>query len=287
MTSQKIQRILFPVDFSESCRRASVVVRQWAERFEAHVTLLHVCETAGLFAGGEPSDYAQIEQLRICSAERLSHFLIEELGDVPVTRVSLEGKSGSRIVEYAASNDIDLIMMPTLGTTRFRQLLLGSVTSSVLHDSELPVWTFAHIPEPKHFAIPASIVCAIDCGPESLKVIRWGQALAARFGANLTVVHSRPAIDPRFESGIADRAHEFVVRTAREDYDQLTRGLDNIPPLEIVEGANLVAGVQSILTRENAELLVIGRGKFQGFLGRLRTNAHDLIRLAGCPVLSI
>jgi nucleotide-binding universal stress UspA family protein len=36
----------------------------------------------------------------------------------------------------------------------------------------------------------------------------------------------------------------------------------------------------------NADLVVIGRGKLQEALGRLRTNAYAIIRQSPCPVVS-
>ena len=39
--------------------------------------------------------------------------------------------------------------------------------------------------------------------------------------------------------------------------------------------------------KHGADLLIIGRGVIQGPLGRLRTNAHEIIRRSPCAVLSV
>jgi hypothetical protein len=39
--------------------------------------------------------------------------------------------------------------------------------------------------------------------------------------------------------------------------------------------------------RNKGDLLVIGRGVIEERLGRLRTNAYDIIRSSPCPVLSV
>lgn len=282
-----IRHILFPVDFSDPCTQTSAVVRKWAESFGASVTLLHVFETTGMFAVENPDLQSDIERLRAAGQAKLDNYLTAEFAGLTVQRVAIDGASGPAIVEFAAKEKADIVMMPTTGQSRFRQMLLGSATASVLHDCELPVWTCAHV---DHTAVPASpkhILCAVDCGAETANIIFWGRYLANQFGATLKVVHSRPAIDPRFDSGIAERAHHLVVATAREDYAIATKDIPGAPELEIIEGTSLVAGVQSAIERENADLLVIGRGKIQGFMGRLRSNAHDLIRHSGCPVFSI
>ena len=51
-----------------------------------------------------------------------------------------------------------------------------------------------------------------------------------------------------------------------------------------------VAALQKLkaaAVRHGADLLVIGRGVSQGALGRLRSNAHALIRHSPCAVLSV
>jgi nucleotide-binding universal stress UspA family protein len=40
-------------------------------------------------------------------------------------------------------------------------------------------------------------------------------------------------------------------------------------------------------SRHGADLIVIGRGVMHETLGRLRTNAHAIIRHAHCPVISV
>jgi nucleotide-binding universal stress UspA family protein len=61
----------------------------------------------------------------------------------------------------------------------------------------------------------------------------------------------------------------------------------DFPPLEILEGTGLPEKIAAAVESHHADLLIIGRGSVQGVLGRLRTNAHELIRQSRCPVLSV
>jgi nucleotide-binding universal stress UspA family protein len=259
-----MERILFPVDLSKPCERTAPVVAAWARQLGAEVRLLNVGDGGNLLAFA-PAAWAGLK----------------------VSGLECEGNPADEIVNYAAKNAVSLIMMPTHGATGFRQLLLGTVTTGVLQDSQLPVWTTAHsedlVGEGEPTTVPKKILCAVDCGPETTRVVRAAQALAAKLGAELAVVHSAPRPDPRFESGLADKAHWLVKSNAQEAYQ---KAIPEGPALEIVEGETLVAGVVEALTARQADLLVIGRGRLQGTLGRLRTNAHALIQAAPCPVLS-
>jgi nucleotide-binding universal stress UspA family protein len=181
-----------------------------------------------------------------------------------------------------------LIMMPTRGHTRFRQLLLGSVTASVLHEAVCPVWTEAHREEgPEATGVYRTMVCAIDMGPRTRDVLQAAIEFSSHFDASLHVVHSVPGIDPRFPSGPADRAHALLVAEARENFSDLCQQARVTVPLEIVEDVGLVNGIMGATAKYVADLLIIGRGVIQGTLGRLRTNAHEIIRRSPCAVLSV
>jgi nucleotide-binding universal stress UspA family protein len=282
-----ISNILFPVDFSAACADAASAVSAWAARFPARVELVHVFDSSGLIISERLDLTREIQLLHSAAEERLDSWLPEKFAGLSVTRTVLEGNPARQIIDHAATIRADLIMMPTLGYTRFRQMLLGSVTASVLHDSSIPVWTNAHSATPMSATVPHKILCAVDCGEHTAQVLKFATSLTATLGASLKVIHSRRAIPETFDSGIAERAHRFLVRSAAEDYAALTANIPGVPPLEILEGESLIADIQAAVAGEHADLLIIGRGHMQGFLGRLRSNAHDIIRLAGCPVLSI
>lgn len=282
-----IHHILFPVDFSQQCAAASATVKTWANRLGARVTLFHAFEPVIYYTPEAGPMEAEMQLLRELAQQRLDGFLPDGWGALPLDRVLVEGNAASAIVSYAHDNAVDLIVMPTQGHSRFRQLMLGSVTASVLHDSEVPVWTSAHVADPGQHDAPQRILCAVDCGPQTNKVVRYAMGIATLFGASLKLIYVDAAVGTTFESGIAKGAHRFVVERAKENYGLATIGIVDAPALEIVETGALVAAVQQSVDREKADLLVIGRGKTQEFLGRLRTNAHDLIRMSGCPVMSV
>jgi len=274
--------ILYPIDFSNRCRAVWPAVVGMASKLGAPVTLFHALDIEQLDI--EP---AEQDVIRARFLEKLQHFPTPGL-EVPSARRDLvQGPAAACIVDRAAMMEAPLIMLPTRGHTRYRQLLLGSVTAAVLHDTASPVWTEAHIEDkPVPTGVAHSIVCAIDMGSGTSGVLQAASEFSKHFGASLHVVHSVSGIDPRFPSGAADRAHAFLIDQAREDYPAHCRKSGVNLPLEIVEEVGLVNGIVGAIAKHDADLLIIGRGVIQGPLGRLRTNAHELIRRSPCAVLS-
>lgn len=59
--------------------------------------------------------------------------------DIEVESVLLEGHPADEIVKFAEQNDIEMIVMGTLGKTGLDRFLLGSVAENVVRHSKIPV----------------------------------------------------------------------------------------------------------------------------------------------------
>lgn len=59
--------------------------------------------------------------------------------DVAVEPAILEGNPADEIVDFAEKNDIDLIVMGSLGKAGIQRFLLGSVAENVIRHSKKPV----------------------------------------------------------------------------------------------------------------------------------------------------
>jgi len=64
---------------------------------------------------------------------------IGEASGVEVKEIVLDGYPSDEIVNFSKNNNIDLIVMGTLGKTGFDKLLIGSVAEKVVRGSKVPV----------------------------------------------------------------------------------------------------------------------------------------------------
>jgi|RhiMetdeSRZDD1v2_1073273.scaffolds.fasta_scaffold66228_3 nucleotide-binding universal stress UspA family protein len=288
-----IQKILLPVEFSERCFGAARhLAHPLVKHFNSETTILHVMSpyydfgTAEL-ASPSPRDFITHKQAQ--AKQNLDAFLSEDFGTESVKRVLLEGDPARKIVEYAQAEHSDLIVMPTHGYGPFRRLLLGSVTSKVLHDTDCPVLTAAHTANrgPGESISPKHILCAIDLGPHSAKALEWASRFAGHFGASLTLVHVITSLDPRTEEYyFAPEWRGYVLDRTRTEVQRLQDRVGTHAEVDLEMG-EVAKAVCFVASDRKADLLVIGRGLAAGVLGRFRTNAYAIIRESPCPVVSV
>ena len=281
-----IERILFPIDFSERCCNAAPFVEAMARQYKAKVTLLSVADAVYYAPLAEPGGpiVVNTELVRDDLKSRLDSALRNEFIGLEVERVAEVGDPAQAIADYAETHRADLIMMPTHGYGRFRQFLLGSVAAKVLHDAQCPVWTAAHTSDPlyRNLLPYRSILCAVDGLPDSPDLVKWAGEFANDAGANLRLAYVLQGMKD-FPS---PQYREELRLEAEEKLDQFQEGLGFHVPASILFGP-VAESIREEALRRAADLVIIGRGVIHEKLGRLRTHAYGIIHRAPCPVLSV
>ncbi len=156
----QLQRILYPTDFSELSLYALRYARNFAETFSAELHVLHVVDEAyqnwvTMGPNTVPVGPTAQEMLDL-AREQMTSFIQEHLCEVgfPVVWKVLLGRPYPTILDYAAQERIDLIVIATHGRGALSHVLLGSVTEKVVRKAPCPVLTVRH---PEHeFVTPVN-----------------------------------------------------------------------------------------------------------------------------------
>lgn len=275
-----IKKILFPVDFSESCYGAARYVEFFAGRFEAEILMLHAVVMG---------EHTLAEELLPGRQAELNAFMADEFKYFATQRVCAIGDPASVIADFAGRWAPDLVMMPTHGVGTFRRLLLGSVTAKVLHDLACPVWTGVHAESapPLEQIHCRRVLCALDLDQRSPSILEWAASLAKEYEAELGVVHATAELSEMF---LAVDLREELARTvsgqAKMQIEALQKSAGTAGPVFVNAGDP--AKVVSCAVKDfNADLLVMGRHGGRNDAGFLRNNAYAILRDSPCPVLSI
>jgi nucleotide-binding universal stress UspA family protein len=142
-----LNRILVPTDFSETADAALVYAKDLATRLGASLHLVHVYTDPYAAAASAPEVYASVPpELRQRALEEARERLLERLDASEEQRFRgsrgiVRGLIAHQIVDYAASQDIDLIVMGTHGRRGVAHILLGSVAEHVVRTASCPVLT--------------------------------------------------------------------------------------------------------------------------------------------------
>lgn len=165
-----VREILFPTDFSDVSRPASMTAGDVGRHFGARVHVLHVSRPGEERVG-------------------LLDVAVAELGpDVHAIRRTAFGSPARCIVQYAAQANIDLIVMGTHGRTGFSHALLGSVAEAVVRRAPCRVLTVPARVAAASVAEPAAepercVVCALpspDFICEACRAIIRGETMVGK-----------------------------------------------------------------------------------------------------------
>ncbi len=150
--TMEMHHILAPTDFSEFSKKAIDYAFGLAQQFGAKLSLLHVIEMPAFPVEGfvPPGPGATLlEDLERQARLDLAGLLPEaKAAKVEVVRLVVMGKPYREIVETAAAENVDLIVMATHGRTGLSHLLIGSVAERVVRTAPCPVLTLRPTVEP-------------------------------------------------------------------------------------------------------------------------------------------
>jgi nucleotide-binding universal stress UspA family protein len=135
---EKLEKFLVPLDGSECAEMVLSSVEKLATDLKATTALLRVAY-ASTFPGVDPIE-AQVKIVR--EAEEYLSKVKEQLvsrGLKVETHVRY-GDDADEILDHAAQEDIDLIVMTTHGRSGLTRFLLGSVAEKVLRHSPKPIF---------------------------------------------------------------------------------------------------------------------------------------------------
>ena len=145
--------IVVPLDGSENSERSLPHVAELAKATGGRIHLVQVItqsEEMQLMSAAESSfavsaQYQEMaDQLIASRIEQAEAYLAEvrgrlEADGISVASAVMEGAAAEKIVDYAASENAELIVMSTRGQGGIQRFLLGSVTDRVLRSVRIPV----------------------------------------------------------------------------------------------------------------------------------------------------
>lgn len=276
----KIEKILIPIDFSETSMLAFEHATFTAKLFKAELVLLHVVEkhwekfsiVVPEMRITPPGDIINAIEKRL---EEIAASIHSKHG-IKSTCITANGTIFSEIISVSKEHQVDLIIMGTHGTSGFAEFFVGSNAYKVVTSAECPVISVQTHAQKLGFK---DILLPIDDSAHSRQKVNHAIVMARQFSAKLHIV------------GLADFDDETDLKKFEiklEQIEEYIKKCDLTCTKEIIHGKN-----QAVMTAEYAQstgtdLIIIMTDQDENLTGRLMgPYAQQIVNHSKIPVMSI
>jgi nucleotide-binding universal stress UspA family protein len=270
--------ILVPTDFSETAAHALRYASTLAQRFGAHLLVLHVGQYTPpvdfMTVAAGVCDYSR-QPLLEQSLEFLQRNAEENIATaVPFDIRVVEGATVPAIAAQVRECGADLIVMGTHGRMGLSRLLFGSVTAAVMQTATVPVIAVnADVSEMAHVA---KILCPVTFTDATREALRHAAALVESRSAPLVLIRKLDKENSRNE------LRELV---------HLRRWV----PRELVDRCEMqfctdesATEITSVASKTHVDLIAVGVEPETTVYDTLRgTVAEQIVQRSRCAVLTM
>ena len=251
-----MNKILCPVDFSDTSLNAIEFAVEIGKKFHSAITLLHIfTEKDFNKIVGEESIGRSYRELLAMATEKvkiLADKINEDYAGQGIARCGYKVEAGEvidTILEITHTSSYDLIVMGTTGISRTNGIFFGSKTEDVMEKVKIPVLC---IPDSALYKGFSKLVYASDFMKEDRLAIQEVISFATLFDARISVLHiDQDDSDDEYDAFITElksfiqyRKINFVNKHFKDDVGQ---------------------GIEEYMKEENGDLLVVFK-KHRSFL---------------------
>ena len=293
MSNESPRSILSPVDFSEQSRHALRWAAAFAARFDGRLTVVSVVDP--LLAEAARARLGR--DLKLETEPALREFVAAtwtSTTPAPAQIVfrTVIGDAAGAILETAATESVDLIVMGTQGLGGLRKWLLGSTTERVLRRTRVPVLAVPDADESvtTEAGSVSHILAATDFTGPSVAAAKVAGQLARAFSARLTLMHvvEPVAVLPQWLH-LAEESDETRLASARAKLRAMAEQIRGAQECdEVVAVGRPEDLISSTAIARGVDLVVMGLAGEHGVLApRPGSIAYRVLSSTVVPVLVV
>ena len=279
-TAFKIQKILIPIDFSETSMLAIEHAGFTAQLFKAELVLLHVIERhweqyniiSPEIHIEEPSGIVDAIDKRL---DDIAEEIKSKYGVKSMCVVS-NGVVLEEVLAISKEQNIDLVIMGTHGVKGFVEFFLGSNTYKVITYSDCPVLSVQSHATKLGFE---NIILPIDNTAHSRQKVHQATVLANHFGSVIHIVGLRDTDNEALNKSLESKVEQVAAFFKKE-------GIANTK--KYVSGNNQATLTLDYAKEVNADLIIIMDDQEENLMGRLLgAYAQQIVNHSKIPTLCI
>jgi nucleotide-binding universal stress UspA family protein len=292
----KVNRILWPTDFSRCAKQALGHAVHWARQYDAELHALHAMVLLQDDPYHFPNKDEINQQLKDIALSQMSETIKAlQADDLVIKQAQVRGISTApAILGYAKENDCDLIVMGTHGRRGLGHLFLGSVAEEVVRLASCPVLTIREKADPASAEIMKHILVPVDFSKSAQQALVYAKEMAAFYHACLQLLHVvEQIIHPAFYMATGASELAFAPDLKARTKEAMERLLQETPgpkvpvELHVIEG-HAARDIVNFAESFHSDLVVIathGRTGLEHML--LGSVAEKVVRRAKCPVFTV
>jgi len=244
-----MKKILVPTDFSACANNAANFAIQTAKYLPVKVVLLHAFETS-------ESPYARYVGLDLEYTNLLKKDLrsmlntlannIKNTDGVEVETILTDKSLSESISTVCEAQEIDLIVMGTLGATGLREKLWGSKTASQIDKTTAPLMV---IPHNYSWKKPERFLFATNHFEENEIILNYLFEMASMYQANLEITSFTDEDSPEAIQQLQNKLDGYC--------DKLKPVYDNALTNTVLHGDRFDETLQHYITKDDVDILTM------------------------------
>jgi len=284
----KIQKIVFPIDFTHRSIKGALHVSTWARKFEAEVIAVHFVDPEDHYALAPPDNLRFLTDLPVLTekaTDDLGFFCERNLASCKVRQIVRMGEKAIGVCGLTRDENADLLMIPRDHQPWVERFTTDSFTAKMLNECPVPVWTSEHLEDDPSLSI-THILCAVhvedsvslDAANERL--MQAVRTVASKFGARVTCLYVGEHGSNFLQSG-----SKFAASIS-ERLEKIHHAMEDISDFE-VESGGIARAIHRVAVEKSADLIMTGRSRPGTISLGVQTNILIIDHNGPCPVLSV
>ncbi len=139
-----INKIMIATDGSDASRKAAIIAVDIARRANGSITAVYVMDTERISRLPGFSTLPELKEKAFCLMKDEGQQALQFVEDqataatIPCRKILAQGSPGKEIIKISREQEIDLLVMGSMGRTGVEKILLGSVAGKVVLHSSIP-----------------------------------------------------------------------------------------------------------------------------------------------------
>jgi len=284
----KIQKIVFPIDFTHRSTKGALHVSTWARKFDAEVVAVHFIDPEEHDASAPPDNLrfmADLPLLTEKATQDLRFFCERNLASCKVRQIVKMGDKAAGVSALVQEEKADLVMIPRDHQPFVERFVTDSFTAKMLNECPVPIWTSEHLeddpsPDLTHILCALHVEDSVSLDAANERLIQAVRTVASTFGARVTCLY------------VGDHGSNFLRSDSKfaasisERLEKIHHEMEDISDFE-VESGGIARAIHRVAVDKSANLIMTGRSRPGTISLGVQLHVLTIDHNGPCPILSV